>query len=326
VHGEDRFRPLTDDEVVATLAQPNKRAERVAFAKRTLRALKRAGYTNQSKLRKAIQERAELFDPRMVRLSLPYWQQLYEEREDKIGSIELFERLLVLIRVLTPAYARGGLGLILDPERFDLATGVGPSCPAEMRLSMEEALVEWLSAGQAPRARGGSGDYAGRYEAYFPWLEDGHWQGALARAEARIYHAAQLGWIFESYTSVDGSAPLSFSGRLRFTGARSVVIIGFTSLIPTLRVPRLYERELLVHPHRLPDTPGGFWHGSTTFIDSRSREYAGTVGHIMRRISARVPDDADWARGATHPTACLRKDDRRYDTLRQELRRCAITR
>jgi hypothetical protein len=46
----------------------------------------------------------------------------------------------------------------------------------------------------------------------------------------------------------------------------------------------------------------------------------------MRRVSPHVPDDAEWARAALRPTVFVRKADRRYDMLRQELRRCAITR
>jgi hypothetical protein len=261
-----------------------------------------------------------------VELSLGYWQHLYDQSPDRVHRVPLFRRLVTLIRVLLPAYD-GHLWLFTDAEAFECATGIGPLFPPEMRLSMSDAFSQWLDAGRHISAERDSLDLAGQYTAYFPWLVRGAWHGEIAQAKARLYQDKNTGaWLFESTCNVEDAGPLLFAGQLRFTGTNSVILVGFTcyprpisrEAVASVRL----SKELLLHPYRLPSSAGGVWHGSTTFIDTNTFDYTGTVPHVMLRSHSRVPRDADWHREIHRSMRLLRVGDREYERIRGELDRC----
>jgi hypothetical protein len=258
-------------------------------------------------------------------VTVSYWQHFYDERRDVMRSIPLFERLLELVRVLLPAY-KGRMWLLTDPAMFESATGVGSLFPPEMRLSITDAFSQWLHAGREPAVGCLDGDLSGEYIAYFPWLEAREWRGEIARARARIYFERQV-WRFESSCHVEAAGPMLFAGQLRFTGSNSVLLVAFTSFpfpsAGSASAAQLLSKELLIHPYRLPSSPDSFWHGSTTFIDTSSLDYAGSVPHVMRRMSRALRSPAEWQQELIRPMPVLRSGDREYANVRGELERCS---
>lgn len=313
-----------NDSVAAELLLPGSAPRRIVFARNVLQALKRAGYTDPKRLRKALNKFPSLNEDTRKQ-TLQSWRHYYNDLEEgRLASPKLCRRLLDLIPKLIPQYAN--LEYLVDSTKFERSIGVGSSYPPALRRPMAEAFERWLSEGKEPLSPEQTAMLAGEYFVYFPWLQEQRECIHIARARARIQRLEGV-WTFSSSCNPPGFGPLFFAGQLRFVGVRSVVVVGFTSFTPPPVTGQVLDfdraqTEMLFHPYRMPAETEGWWQGSTAFLDAKTLEYAGTVGHVMRRISSSPPVDNDWFSRSREPSLFLRNSSPERDDVLREIEQC----
>lgn len=314
---------------------------RKAFVERVRTAFKGAGFSTAAKLHDAVCD----VSPDDA-LSVPTWQLVFTPNTPSAYGDKAIDRLLRVFPRLLPECAALGLELIADAKAFELTYGVGPHFPRGFRIPISEAFERWFRADPTQAASAGAAKadaLTGFYDIYFPILEgsEGCFSHRIACGKARICRDGlptadgRRGTIFESYCDSRGRDPAHYSGEIRFTGKRSAILIGFSavSLTKVRRdLGKLPSSEMLMHPYRLPEAASGWWHGATTFIESGTNEYAGTVPHVMRRcveLSEADPSGSKaheevWNRFLETPTEVLTPESSGYELVIEELRACPI--